>query len=149
MPSRRTLADMRTTRSATVAWYGNLTEGTGTVDLTSSGSAAFDVSWPARTGTARGHTSPEELIAAAYATCFTMSLAHVLEENHTPALRLDTSAEIDFAADTGISAARLSVHGEVPGLDVTGFRSAAHQARTECPVGRALRDVPTTLTVLA
>jgi osmotically inducible protein OsmC len=141
---------MRTTRSATVAWYGGLREGSGTVDLLSSGAAAFDVSWPARTGTTpRGQTSPEELIAAAYATCFTMSLAHVLEENHTPPLRLDTSAEIDFASGTGISAARLSVHGEVPGLDVVGFRSAAHQARTECPVGRALCEVPTTLTVLA
>jgi len=138
---------MATTRRASAEWNGNLLEGAGTVTLESSGIGSYPVSWPARSAEPNGVTSPEELIAAAHSTCFSMALSHSLAQAGTPPTQLRTSAEVDFQPGTGITAIRLTVSGEVPGLDADGFRAAAENAKENCPVSQALKAVPITLTV--
>lgn len=136
-----------TTRIASAQWHGTLMEGSGQVTLASSGVGTMPVSWPSRAHDANGLTSPEELIAAAHATCFSMALAHGLAQTGTPPTRLETRAEVDFTPGTGITGIRLRVRGEVPGLDNEGFRAAAEEAKEGCPVSQALRAVPITLVV--
>lgn len=138
---------MATTRRASAEWNGNLLEGNGTVTLESSGIGSYPVSWPARSAEPNGVTSPEELIAAAHSTCFSMALSHGLAQAGTPPTQLRTSAEVDFQPGTGITAIRLTVSGDVPGLDADGFRAAAENAKENCPVSQALKAVPITLTV--
>ena len=138
---------MATTRRASAEWNGNLLEGNGTVTLESSGIGSYPVSWPARSAEPNGVTSPEELIAAAHSTCFSMALSHGLAQAGTPPTQLRTSAEVDFQPGTGITAIRLTVSGEVPGLDADGFRAAAENAKENCPVSQALKAVPITLTI--
>ena len=123
-------------------------EGAGRVTMESSGIGTYPVSWPARSAEPEGVTSPEELIAAAHSTCFSMALSHRLAQAGTPATRLDASAEVDFQPGTGITAIRLIVRGDVPGLDAEGFRVAAEAAKEGCPVSQALKAVPISLTVL-
>ena len=93
-------------------------------------------------------TSPEELIAAAHSTCFSMALSHGLAQAGTPPTHIETSAEVDFKPGTGITAIRLFVRGEVPGLDADGFAAAAAGAKENCPVSQALKAVPIELTIL-
>jgi osmotically inducible protein OsmC len=102
----------------------------------------LDVSWAARAEEPGGKTSPEELIAAAHATCLSMALAHGLaQEGHAPE-RLDTSATVTFQPGEGITKIALSVRGDVPGLDEDAFRAAAESAKENCPVSQALASVP-------
>jgi osmotically inducible protein OsmC len=138
---------MATTRRASAQWNGSLMEGSGTVTLDSSGIGSYPVSWPARSAEPNGVTSPEELIAAAHSTCFSMALSHGLAQAGTPPTQLRTSAEVDFQPGTGITAIRLTVSGDVPGLDADGFRAAAENAKENCPVSQALAAVPITLTI--
>lgn len=138
---------MATTRHASTHWSGSLFEGSGEVTLASSGIGTFPVNWPARAEQPGGVTSPEELIAAAHATCFSMAFANGLAKSGTPAATLDTTAEVDFQPGTGITAIRLAVTADVPGLDEHGVRAAAADAKENCPVSQALRTVPITLTV--
>lgn len=138
---------MATTRHASAVWNGTLLEGGGEVTLVSSGIGAHPVSWPARSGEPDGVTSPEELIAAAHSTCFSMALAHGLAQAGTPATELRTSAEVDFQPGTGITEIRLRVSGDVPGLDDEGFMVAAMAAKEGCPVSQALKAVPISLVV--
>ena len=138
---------MATTRIATGEWHGTLLEGSGRVTLESSGMGTFDVTWAARTEEPGGRTSPEELIAAAHASCFSMQLSSVLAKAGHPATTLNTRAEVDFQKGEGITEIRLSVTGDVPGLDADGFREAAESAKAGCPVSKALAAVPITLTV--
>ncbi len=138
---------MATTRRASTVWTGSLKEGSGDVSLESSALGTYPVTWSARSSDPDGVTSPEELLAAAHATCFAMSLSLGLTQGGTPPTTLSTAAEVDFQPGTGITAIRLSVSGDVPGLDADGFRAAAEAAKAGCPVGRALSAVPTTLTV--
>ena len=140
---------MATTRRASAQWNGSLMDGSGEVTLESSGVGTFPVSWPARSAEPGGVTSPEELIAAAHSTCFSMALSHALAQAGTPPTLLETSAEVDFQPGTGITAIRLAVRGEVPGLDEAGFQAAAEAAKEGCPVSQALKAVPITLTVLS
>jgi osmotically inducible protein OsmC len=128
-------------------WDGSLLDGSGQVTLESSQLGTYQVSWPARSAEPNGVTSPEELIAAAHATCFSMALSHGLSQAGTPPTQLRTSAEVDFQPGTGITGIRLSVSGEVPGLDEEGFRAAAEAAKAGCPVSQALAAVPITLAV--
>jgi lipoyl-dependent peroxiredoxin len=137
---------MATTRVADGEWHGTLTEGTGTTTLGSSGLGTFEVSWPSRTEEPNGRTSPEELIAAAHAACFSMALSNVLTKGGTPPTTLRTRAEVDFQPGEGITGIRLRASGDVPGLDDAGFRSAAEEAKDNCPVSKALA-VPIELTV--
>ncbi len=138
---------MATTRVATGVWHGSLTEGGGQVTLESSGLGTFDVSWAARAEQADGRTSPEELIAAAHAACFSMALSNGLTTAGHPPETLNTRVEVDFQPGEGITGIRLSVTGDVPGLDADGFREQAEAAREGCPVSKALAAVPIALTV--
>jgi osmotically inducible protein OsmC len=130
-------------RTAHVSWSGSLMEGGGTI--TSVGSGAFgplDVTWASRAEDPDGRTSPEELLAAAHAACFSMALSHGLAQAGTPAESLDTSATITFVPGTGITTIALRVRGRVPGLDDAAFLEAAEGARAGCPVSKALAAVP-------
>jgi osmotically inducible protein OsmC len=138
---------MATTRKASTVWDGTLLEGTGVVTMNSSGIGSFDVSWPARSAEPNGVTSPEELIAAAHASCFAMAFSHALTQAGTPPTQLRTSAEVDFQPGVGITEIRLPVSGDVPGLDADGFEVAANAAKEGCPVSQALKAVPITLVV--
>lgn len=129
-------------RNATVAWDGSLARGNGTLDTGSGALAGLPVTWAARTEAPDGKTSPEELIAGAHATCFTMALALVLGEAETPPDRITTDAtcaldEVDGAPR--ITRVGLRVRGTVRGLDEAGFRSAVEKAGALCPVSNALR----------
>ncbi|MGZ5213661.1 MAG: OsmC family peroxiredoxin [Actinomycetota bacterium] len=138
---------MATTRTAAGEWHGSLTEGSGRVTLESSGLGTFDVTWASRAEEPDGRTSPEELIAAAHASCFSMSLSSGLTKAEHPPTSLNTRAEVDFQPGEGITGIRLRVSGDVPGLDADGFREAAEAAKDGCPVSKALAAVPIALTV--
>ena len=133
---------MATTRNATTHWEGTLFEGAGKVTLDSSGVGTFDVSWASRAEDANGKTSPEELIAAAHASCFSMALSNGLAKAGTPATSLDTSAAVDFVPGTGITEIRLSVKAVVEGMSNDDFVAAATAAKEGCPVSQALSAVP-------
>ncbi|WP_217145752.1 OsmC family peroxiredoxin [Streptomyces sp. AC627_RSS907] len=129
---------MATTRSAHTVWDGNLTEGTGVVALDSSGTGRQPVTWPSRAEEARGRTSPEELLAAAHSSCFSMALAHALTEAGTPPTQLVTSADVTFQPGEGITGVHLTVEGTVAGVDDDVFVAAAEDAKVNCPVSQAL-----------
>lgn len=137
---------MATDRRAEVRWQGSLREGSGTIVSTTSGAIGEQaVSWPNRAEDSPTATSPEELIAAAHAACFSMALAHGLGQAGTPPERVETRARVAFQAGQGITGITLSVSGKVPGLDQAGFREAAEAAKAGCPVSQALAGVPITL----
>ncbi|MFD5903432.1 OsmC family protein [Streptomyces microflavus] len=136
---------MATTRQAHTNWEGNLLEGKGVVTFDSSGIGDYPVSWPARSEQANGRTSPEELIAAAHSSCFSMALSHGLAGAGTPSTRLETKAEVTFQPGTGITGIHLTVVGEVPGLDEDAFVKAAEDAKANCPVSQALTGTTITL----
>ena len=135
---------MAAERRASVTWKGDLMSGSGTIDEVGSGAfGPLDVSWAARSEEASGgKTSPEELIAAAHASCFSMALSLGLAKAGTPPEQLRTSAVVTFVPGTGITKSALTVRGRVPGLDADGFREAAEAAKTGCPVSQALAGVP-------
>jgi osmotically inducible protein OsmC len=135
---------MAADRRASVTWNGDLQGGSGTIDEVGSGAfGPLDVSWAARSEEASGgKTSPEELIAAAHAACFSMALSGALAKAGTPPEQLRTSAVVTFVPGTGITKSALTVRGRVPGLDADGFRAAAEGAKQNCPVSKALAGVP-------
>ena len=134
---------MATERTAHVVWRGDLMSGEGTIERVGSGAfGSLPVSWQARAEEPGGKTSPEELIAAAHATCLSMALSHGLaQEGHTPE-ELDTSATVTFQPGEGITKIALTVEGRVPGMDEQQFQQAAEQAKENCPVSKALAAVP-------
>jgi osmotically inducible protein OsmC len=136
---------MATTRNATTHWEGSLMEGSGQVTLESSGIGTFDVNWPSRAESANGKTSPEELIAAAHSSCFSMALSHGLAQAGTPPTSLDTTAAVTFQPGTGITGIVISVVGVVPGIDEETFVTAAEGAKANCPVSKALAGTTITL----
>jgi osmotically inducible protein OsmC len=136
---------MATTRNASAHWEGSLMEGQGQVTLNSSGIGTFDVTWASRAEEANGRTSPEELIAAAHSTCFSMALSHALAQAGSPPTTLDTTADVTFQPGTGITGIVLKVRGAVPGITAEQFAEAAEGAKTGCPVSQALKAVPITL----
>jgi lipoyl-dependent peroxiredoxin len=134
---------MATDRRADVTWNGSLLEGSGTITSTTSGAIGTQpVSWPNRAEDAPSATSPEELIAAAHAACFSMALSHGLAQAGTPPEQLQTSATVTFQPGEGIVRIALTVAGTVPGLDADGFAAAAQTAKENCPVSKALAGVP-------
>jgi len=133
---------MATTRNATTHWESSLLEGAGRVTIESSGQGTFDVTWASRANEADGRTSPEELIAAAHSSCFSMALSNGLAKAGTPATSLDTSAAVDFVPGTGITEIRLTVKAVVPGMSEEDFVAAAEGAKVGCPVSQALAAVP-------
>jgi osmotically inducible protein OsmC len=135
---------MAAERRASVTWNGDLLTGAGTIDEVGSGAfGPLDVTWAARSEEASGgKTSPEELIAAAHASCFSMALSSGLAKAGTPPERLQTSAVVTFVPGTGITKSALTVRATVAGLDADGFRAAAEDAKQNCPVSQALAGVP-------
>jgi len=130
-------------RTATVTWGGSLMEGAGTIESVGSGSfGPLDVTWASRAEDSDGRTSPEELIAAAHAACFSMALSHALAQAGFPAERLETSATVTFVPGTGITKSALTVRATVPGIDEATFHEQAEGARVGCPVSKALAAVP-------
>jgi osmotically inducible protein OsmC len=131
---------MATERVAQVTWQGDLMSGQG--KITSVGSGALpplDVTWASRAEEPQGRTSPEELIAAAHASCYAMALSNGLAKAGTPPDRLETSATVTFVPGTGITSSALTVVGTVPGIDEEAFRRAAEEAKDGCPVSGALK----------
>ncbi|HVF05437.1 MAG TPA: OsmC family peroxiredoxin [Frankiaceae bacterium] len=128
-------------RSASAVWEGELFTGKGNVSFDSSNAAGpLDVNWPARAENPNGVTSPEELIAAAHATCYSMSLANGLAKVGTPADRLETTANVHIEkTDAGFTITRveLKVRG-TGGFDEATFTEAANTAKAACPVSRVL-----------
>ncbi|MGH8827243.1 MAG: OsmC family protein [Jiangellaceae bacterium] len=136
---------MAATRIATAHWEGSLFEGAGRVSLDSSGLGTYDVTWAARTEEPGGKTSPEELIAAAHSSCFSMQLSNGLAKAGTPPTSLDTSAEVTFQPGVGITGSKLTVRGVVPGMSAEDFQAAAEDAKANCPVSQALAGTTITL----
>jgi osmotically inducible protein OsmC len=136
---------MSTTRTAQTRWEGNLTEGAGKVTLESSGVGTFDVSWPSRAEEPNGKTSPEELIAAAHSSCFSMALSAGLGKAGTPPTALETRADVELTPGTGITGIHLTVVGEVEGITEEQFLDAAEAAKKGCPVSQALSGTTITL----
>jgi osmotically inducible protein OsmC len=134
---------MATDRTAEVTWHGSLMEGSGTIDSTTSGVVApLPVTWTSRAEDPQGRTSPEDLLAAAHASCFAMALSGALADAGHPADELRTSATVTFVPGTGITKIALSVRGRVPNIGEGAFREAAEGAKTGCPVSQALASVP-------
>ena len=135
---------MATDRRAEVTWTGSLMDGSGTIHSTTSGALGEQqVSWPARSeDETGGKTSPEELIAAAHAACFSMALSAGLSRAGSPPEELRTSATVTFQPGEGITRVALTVEGRVPGMDADAFAEAAQGAKENCPVSKALAAVP-------
>jgi osmotically inducible protein OsmC len=134
---------MATDRTAKATWSGSLVEGNGRIEGVGSGSfGPLDVTWASRTEEPGGLTSPEELIAAAWSSCFSMALAHALAGAGTPPERLETSVTVTFQPGEGITRSAFTVVGTVPGLDHEGFVQQAEGAKVNCPVSKAMTGVP-------
>jgi osmotically inducible protein OsmC len=132
---------MAATRTATVTWDGTLAEGSGTVTAATELFTDLPVSWASRTESPHGRTSPEELLAAAHASCFAMALAGGLGRGGTPPDHMHVSATVTFdkVGDAWtVTRSELDVVGVVPGLDEAGFDDAAQAAKDGCPISRAL-----------
>jgi lipoyl-dependent peroxiredoxin len=133
------------TRTARTAWQGSLQQGSGRVELASSGVGSYDVSFPKRAAEkAEGTTSPEELIAAAHSSCFAMSLSNEIGKAGGTPTSLDVTADVTLGQKDGaptITAIKLTVRGSVDGLEAAGFEKAAQAAKAGCPVSRALSGV--------
>ncbi len=136
---------MATTRTATTRWEGSLLEGAGKVTMESSGLGTYDVSWPARAEEPNGKTSPEELIAAAHSSCFSMALSGALAKQGTPPTSLDTKADVTFQPGEGITGVHITVVGRVEGMSAEDFHAAAEGAKQNCPVSKALTGTTVTL----
>lgn len=138
------------TRTARTAWTGSLQQGSGRVELVSSGVGTYEVNFPRRAADkAGGVTSPEELIAAAHSACYAMALsANITEAGGTPR-SLDVTADVSLGPDPNggfaITGIHLSVRGEVDGLDASGFDKATQAAKDGCPVSKALAGTTITL----
>ncbi|HEY7620607.1 MAG TPA: OsmC family protein [Solirubrobacteraceae bacterium] len=128
-------------RTATSVWEGDLAHGNGTLSLTSGATGDLPVTWASRTERSAGKTSPEELIAAAHASCFSMALSHELAESGHPPDRLEVSATVTLSLDDGpkVTSSHITVRGSVPGVDADGFSQAAQGAADGCPVSGALK----------
>ena len=129
-------------RRADVVWEGDLAKGSGSVTLASGASDVLDVTWASRTERSEGKTSPEELIAAAHASCFSMALSHGLAQAGTPPERLSVSAVCSLDKANGgfkITSMDIDVRGRVPGIETDAFKQAAEEAKEGCPVSGALQ----------
>jgi osmotically inducible protein OsmC len=134
---------MATDRMAKVTWAGSLMEGSGRIEGVGSGAfGPLDVTWASRAESPAGRTSPEELVAAAWASCYSMALSHGLAGAGTPPERLETSVTVTFQPGEGITKGAIEVVGTVPGIDRDAFLAAAEAAKAGCPVSKALTGIP-------
>lgn len=131
--------------TASTTWNGDLFTGSGKTTVSSGALETFDVSWKTRAGEAGGQTTPEELIAAAHASCYSMALSNELASAGTPPVRVETSAAVTFVAGEGITGIVLSVSAEVPDITPEAFATIAEAAKVGCPISQALASVPISL----
>ena len=136
---------MSVTSEASTTWQGSLAEGTGEVALESSNQGPYAVNWKARSEGSTSVTTPEELLAAAHSSCFSIPLSHALTGNGTPPQSIDATASITFVPGTGITGSHLNVNAVVPGLSAEDFARIAGEAKTGCPVSQALAGIEITL----
>jgi len=134
---------MAATRKARAIWTGDLMKGSGQVTAESSGLfKEAGVTWAARTERSDGKTSPEELLAAAHASCYCMALSAGLGKAGTPPARIEATVTVTFeqaGAGWEVSRSAVEVTGQVPGLDAAGFQKAAEAAKDGCPISGALK----------
>ncbi len=130
---------MASESTANTHWEGSLTKGRGTTTPQSGAFAELEVSWPARVERTEGTTSPEELLAAAHASCYCMALSHELSEAGNEPESLDASATVSFVPGEGVKSSRITVRGRVPGIDADTFEKAAQAAGEGCPISGALK----------
>ena len=134
---------MATERTAKATWQGSLLEGSGKIEGVDSGAfGPLDVTWVSRAETPDDTTSPEELLAAAWAACYPMALSNMLARAGTPPERLETSVTVTFQAGEGIVKGAITVIGTVPGVDRDAFLEHAENAKVNCPVSKALTGIP-------
>ena len=130
-------------RTANVVWNGDLLTGSGMITYLTSGVVSrLPVSWASRTSAHNGKTSPEELLAAAHASCFSMAFSARLAKNETPPTKLDVKAEVTFDNASGgwkVTTSKITVVGDVPGIDLETFRTIAEDAKENCPISIALK----------
>jgi lipoyl-dependent peroxiredoxin len=135
--------EMPAVRRAEATWSGDLLSGRGTVSAATSGLFRdLPVSWASRTEAPDGRTSPEELLAAAHAACYSMAFSNGLAKNGTPATRLDVSADVTFdkvGDGWKVTKSELRVRGTVPDIDQAKFRELAEAAKDGCPISGALK----------
>lgn len=129
---------MATESSASTIWRGSLTEGTGTTHPESGAFQDVEVTWASRTERSAGKTSPEELLAAAHASCYCMALSHELSEAGNKPEQLAATATVDFVPGEGVKSSHIVVTGRVPGVDADQFEEAAQSAGKNCPISGAL-----------
>src|SRR5438034_5419731 len=121
-------------------WHGDLMTGAGTIDRVGSGTfGPLEVTWAARTGDGSGTSTPEELLAAAHASCFSMALSNILAEQGTPPTDVSTSVTVTFVPGTGITTSKIEVEGQVSGIDEAAFGKGAGEAKEGRPVPKALQ----------
>ena len=134
---------MAEVRRGEATWNGDLMSGRGVVSAATSGVfSELPVTWAARTERANGKTSPEELVAAAHAACFSMAFSNGLAKAGTPAEQLDVSVDVTFdkvESGWGVKSSAITVRGRVPGISADAFRAAADAAKDGCPISRALK----------
>jgi osmotically inducible protein OsmC len=129
---------MATESSASTIWRGSLTEGSGTTHPDSGAFQDVEVTWASRTERSAGKTSPEELLAAAHASCYCMALSHELSEAGNKPEQLAATATVDFVPGEGVKSSHIVVVGRVPGIDAAQFEEAAQSAGKNCPISGAL-----------
>ena len=135
---------MAVTSEATTVWTGTLFEGGGNVALDSSGLATFEVNWKARAEGQANTTNPEELLAAAHSSCFSMALSLALTQAGNPPESIQTTAAVTFEAGKGVLGSHLLVSARVPGLTEEQFEAIAEDAKQNCPISQALK-IPITI----
>ena len=136
---------MTVTSEAAATWTGSLIEGSGSVAFSSSHLGTFPLDWKSRAEGADTTTTPEEMLAAAHASCFSMALSHALAGNGTPAERVNTTASVTFKPGTGITGSHLNVNATVADITPEKFQEIAEGAKTGCPVSQALAGIEITL----
>jgi osmotically inducible protein OsmC len=136
---------MAVTSEARTLWQGSLVDGFGHTELRSSEAASFPVTWAARSEGAEGKTNPEELLGAAHSACYSMALSHALAGEGYVADSLDVTAAVTFVPGEGVTGSHLLVMASIPGIDEATFQTFADNAKTGCPVSKALAGIPITL----
>jgi osmotically inducible protein OsmC len=136
---------MAVTSTGSATWNGSLKEGDGVARLASSGLGSFAIAWQARSEGSEGTTTPEELLGAAHAACYSMALSNTLDQRGYTAESIDVSSAVTFQAGEGITGIELTVSASVPGLSADEFVAIAQEVKSSCPVSAALAAVPMSL----
>jgi osmotically inducible protein OsmC len=136
---------MAVTSESTTVWTGDLKSGSGTVTLDSSHAGEFPVTWAARSRGSNDITTPEELLGAAHAACYSMAFSNILSDFGTVPEQVQTNAAVTFDPAQGITGSHLTVQASVPGITEEDFQRLADEAKATCPVSRALVGIPITL----